>query len=177
MDHWKWKTTEKNSFIFCPYCEQVFLVDDEKKEQVITKNININNVVTKRYIDDTKISKETLEAKKGIAESIIAAILVIFMLLLLGAMAFFENVEEKKAIDSGLISAGYYEDFQDENYEVVVSQFESMGFENIETIDLDDAGWFKNKKDTVKMVSIGGKTNFSSSDYFSKTAQVIISYH
>ena len=52
-----------------------------------------------------------------------------------------------------------------------------MGFENIETIDLDDAGWFKNKKDTVKMVSIGGKTNFSSSDYFSKTDQVIISYH
>lgn len=76
----------------------------------------------------------------------------------------------------GKISVGYHSDYEKENYQFVITQFEDMGFTNIETIDLDDAG-FRKKEDTVATVSIGGITDFSDDDYFDLSDRVVITYH
>ena len=56
-------------------------------------------------------------------------------------------------------------------------QFEELGFDNIVTIDLDDAGLFWNKDGTVESVSTAGNSSFESIHYFYPTDKVIISYH
>lgn len=46
------------------------------------------------------------------------------------------NMNEKKAVSEGKISAGYYRDLIGEDYKTVEAHFESAGFTNIELIDL-----------------------------------------
>ena len=69
------------------------------------------------------------------------------------------------------------EDYIDEKYEAVVEQFEALGFTNITTIDLDDAGLAFWKAGKVKSISIGGDTSIVSDEYFDKNDPVIITYH
>lgn len=77
----------------------------------------------------------------------------------------------------GLISPGQAEDYKDQNYNMVKTQFEDMGFKNIELIELDDEEIFSNKVDTVSLVSIKGNVSFGKDDYFSANDRVVISYH
>ena len=69
----------------------------------------------------------------------------------------------------GKINAGYYKDLIGKDYETVEAHFEAAGFTNIELIDLDDSGlafWNEGKVDTI---SVGGDTDFESSDWFFQT--------
>lgn len=72
---------------------------------------------------------------------------------------------------------GSSRDYINKNYKEVVAKFESMGFTNIELVDLDDAGVLTGEVDTVKSVSIGGDDSFTDFDYFSKDEKVTIVYH
>ena len=62
-------------------------------------------------------------------------------------------------------------------YQGIIEQLEESGFVNIKTIDMDDAGLFTNKSDTIESVTIDGDSSFSSSDYFDPNSKIIISYH
>lgn len=64
-----------------------------------------------------------------------------------------------------------------EDYKVVVAHFEAAGFTNIELIDLDDSGIAFWKSEKVEMISIGGNTDFETTDWFSPDTKVVISYH
>ncbi|MDR3542712.1 MAG: hypothetical protein P4L69_17380 [Desulfosporosinus sp.] len=69
-------------------------------------------------------------------------------------------------------------EFKGKNYESVVTQLQKISFTNIKTEALDDLVTGLLKKDgEVEHVSINGNTNFSSNSYFSKDAQIIITYH
>lgn len=59
----------------------------------------------------------------------------------------------------------------------MVAHFKSAGFENIEVIDLKDAGIVFWKNDKVEQISVDGNTSFDSTDYFSKDSKVVISHH
>ena len=176
----KMEINNKNNQIFCPYCGQSFLLDDEKKEEVVTKNININKTITNRTIDDAKIIREKSKAQERANDDKFMnffTIISIVFILIFGFITLANNAKtEQKKIESGMISVGSISDFEGEHYEFVVAQFKSMGFENIETIDLNDSNIF-NKENTVETVSIGGDSSFTSYDYFSKADQIIISYH
>ena len=111
---------------------------------------------------DTKIG---LIAGLGIPLAIIFAVILYF------------SISGGVAKQQGKISAGNCSDYVDKNYEVVVMQFEELGFDNIVTIDLDDAGLFWNEDGTVESVSIAGNSSFESIHYFHPTDKVIISYH
>ena len=76
-----------------------------------------------------------------------------------------------------MVCIGNNSDYIGKNYKAVVSQFESMGFESIVTIDLHDQGLFRNKADTVESVSVNGDSHFGVNDRFDKKDKVIISYH
>ena len=172
--------TEK---VFCPYCGQQFYIDHEKKEFTFNKNVNKNINIkkqieyTNRTIDDADVIRAKAEAhdkKYGMLNAFVPLFLV--MLICFGMLAGLE-IKKRSAERNGLISVGSSDDYVGEKYEAVVEQFEALGFTNITTVDLDDAGLAFWKADTVKSVSIGGDTSISSDEYFDKTEPVIISYH
>lgn len=65
-----------------------------------------------------------------------------------------------------------------ENYQTVISEFETIGFTAIKTAILDDlvTGWLT-KDGSVEKVEINGKTEFSANTSFPKDAQIVITYH
>ena len=86
--------------------------------------------------------------------------------------------KKQKALEAGLVQVGQSSsDMQGKKYQAIAEQLEYAGFVNIKFVDLDDAGLFINKEETVDSVTIGGDSSFSSSDFFDPNAVVIISYH
>lgn len=179
---------ENKEYIFCPYCGQKFFLDNEKKEYTVNQNINIkkdininkNVTSTNRYIDDAEVEK----VRASLTKEKMNIFAYIFLMLFMAAMSVFcfwmadsgERATEK-AKKSGLISAGDSDDYEGENYELVVEQLETLGFENISVVDLDDAGIALWKSEKVESVSVGGDTSFSSDDYFEPDETVIVKYH
>lgn len=169
---------EEREYVFCAYCGQKFFVDNEKKEYTFNQNVNVTHI--NRIIDEAKIAKIKSEAKEqqnawyGL---IGAAIFWIILVIMINISSAKDDREKEKAIAQGKISAGYYMDYEGEDYEAVVKKFKALGFENIEVIDLKDSGiaLWKNKK--VESVSINGDSSFGNSDYFEPNAKVVISYH
>lgn len=168
--------------IFCPYCGQKFLIDDGKIEYTIKKNIYINKTITNtnKNIDDAEIIKaltEVKEKRNGWIAMILCCVFIIVCFGLLFYMDYIEKEEIQQAVEAGKISAGYYGDYTEQNYEAVVKQLKILGFHNISTIDLDDAGFMIWKCNKVESVSIGGNASFQTDDYFYKDENVIITYH
>ncbi len=171
--------------IFCPFCGSQFAVDDGEK--VITKNINIRKDINihKRYTNDAAIEKELRKDRANERQHVerkwdlLIGVLLIFMAFSAPfAMSWMFERQEQKSIDAGMIKVGQSsDDMKGKKFPTVKAQLESVGFTNITTVDLDDAGWFINQEDTIESVSIGGDTSFSSDDYFNPGAKVIISYH
>lgn len=64
------------------------------------------------------------------------------------------------------------------DYNEVKNKFSNNGFTNIKCVKMEDliTGWLT-KDGEVEDVSIGGKTNFSTSDWFSPNVEVVIRYH
>lgn len=176
------KINDENNSIFCPYCGQKFFVDTGKKERTVNKNISINKNVnyTRRNIDEADVIRAKTEAKEKKNGWIFMIVCFFILVLDIGFMFFMAHLEEKEAtqaIADGKLQPGTYSDYEDKNYEAVVEQFELMGFTNVSSVDLDDAGIAVWKSGKVESVSIGGKFNFSSSDYFDPNDPVIVSYH
>jgi FtsZ-interacting cell division protein YlmF len=69
-------------------------------------------------------------------------------------------------------------DYKDANYKDIVAKFESAGFNNVQTVALDDLvlGWF-NKDGEVKEVSVDGYTAFSTDSRYPADVEIIVSYH
>ena len=169
-------------YIFCPYCGQKFFVDDGKKEYTINKNININKNIThtKRTYDEAEVIRaKTEDREKKNSWWLIIGLVIFFIadIAVLFGLDYADERAEQKAINTGIITAGSNDDYEDENYEVVVEQLETLGFTNITTVDLDDSGITFWKADKVDSVSIGGDTDFYSGDYFEPDVTIIVKYH
>jgi hypothetical protein len=104
---------------------------------------------------------------------ILACILFLIPICVLIGMEINKTVAEHQ----GKISAGYYGDLVGQDYQFVEAHFRSAGFTNIELIDLNDSGIAFWNDQKVAQISIGGVTNFDSSDYFDPDTPVVISYH
>lgn len=135
----------------CPNCEGTLNIDIKDQKQIFCPYCG-----QKFIVDDGK-KEYTINKNINISKNV---------------------THTRRTIDeAGLISAGSYEDYEGENYEAVIEQLETLGFENITTVDLNDAGiaiWKTNKVDSI---SIGGDTTFYSSDYFEPDVTIIIKYH
>ena len=179
---------DDNEYIFCPYCGEKFLVEDGKKEYTFTQNVNIKKDIninknishTQRNIDEAEVIRAKTESREKKFSWLGVAALGLIWVLCIGSlffMGFAEDRAEQKAIDSGKISAGSYEDYEGEHYEAVVEQLKALGFENISCVDLDDSGVMFWKSEKVESVSIAGDTTFSKGDYFFPDESVIVKYH
>lgn len=166
--------------IFCPYCGNQILFDDDI---TITHNININT----RHTEDAEVEKERRIDRQNEREHkefvwvMTGLMLLLFVLFgMLFMMGYEDDKADKKAIEEGKIQIGISSyDIEEKKlkYQGVVSQLEATGFSNITTIDLDDAGIFTKKADTIDSISVDGDTSFSSDDYYFPDAKIIISYH
>lgn len=183
--HLNMELTKESNYIFCPYCGQQFHIDNGKREYTVNKNININKNInhTKRKIDETEIEKAKASAKEMKNASILIAFLFTLMIGCFGISVLFGELENRKAEraiqeaeQQGKLKIGAPSDFKGQNYEAVIAQLKALGFDNIETIDLDDAGLFT-KDGSVASISINGDSNFTKEDYFFTTYKIIITYH
>lgn len=166
-------------FVYCPYCGSQIEVISNKKESVKTKNININKNInihkTNRNIDDAEIINAKMSFWKDALLLMLLALMMIVPLIMLHLSEKDNAKKAEVAKSEGKISAGWHGDYEEQNYESVVKQFEAMGFTNIETIDAKDWNILKNNK--VQSISVGGNSSFSSSDYFDPDVKVIITYY
>lgn len=171
------KISNETSSVFCQYCGQHFSIDDGKREYTINKNVNINKNIHTRYTDDAEVIRAKNETPDIKVFLIFIAIMIGLMFFITDGFGLFSAMKANKAEEEGKISAGYHDDYEDEDYKAVVEQFEIMGFTNIETVDLNDAGIRIWKNGKVESVSVDGDTSFNSDDYFYPTDTVIITYH
>lgn len=166
--------------IFCPYCGSQIVFGDDI---TITHNININT----RHTEDAEIERERrIDRQNEREHKEFAGVmlgLMLFLILCFGLLVFLtfkEDADDKKAIAEGKIQIGIssYDIEKDKpKYQGVVSQLEASGFSNITVIDLDDAGIFTKKADTIDSISVDGDTSFSSDHYYDPEVKIIISYH
>lgn len=169
----------KEKQAFCPFCGCNISVDIENHETTITKNINISKNInhTKRIINDADVIRAKHESTKDSRD--LKTTLSIFGMLILIPVIIFSCFFLNKTIaqQEGKINAGYSKDLIGKNYKTVEAHFESAGFTNIELIDLNDSGIAFWNDEKVTLISIGGKTDFESIDWFQPDTKVIISYH
>lgn len=169
----------------CLSCGCVFAVDDGKLEYTYNKNVYIRKETshTERYIEDADVIRARTEEKEKKRAWIGSWLTWLILLLLFAVSMILLTVEgrnndkkERLAKASGMISAGYYQDYLEKDYKGVVAQFEAAGFTNIQTIDLHDAGIRFWDNGEVVSVSVDGDTQFSRSDYFPPDTKVVISH-
>lgn len=89
---------EKKDFIFCPYCGQKFMLDDEKKEYTINKNININKNVT--HTNQTYNEADVIREKTALTKEKMSWVFIIggfiFIFLIIGGVSLFGNLGVKQ---------------------------------------------------------------------------------
>lgn len=174
--------TNSNTF-FCPGCGSRLLINEY--DEVIP----IDNLRKNDRSDDIELLKQIQEIRerrwkhiKEIAPDVLPWILIGMVLLfsMIKLMTSRDDREKRiqEYIDAGMITVGISsDDAKGMKYTALVNQLEASGFTNIKTVDLDDAGWFKNKADTVESITIDGDTYFGSASYYDPSARIIISYH
>lgn len=155
--------------IFCPYCGQKFLIDDE------TKKVQID--INKKIVNEAKIIRETNKEKENKRDFIILATILLISILILVIIFGSEQVNKIVAEKEGKISAGSYSELIGKDYKSVEAHLEAAGFTNIELIDLHDSGIMFWNNGKVETISIGGSTSFGTTSYFDKDTKIIISYH
>jgi len=170
---------EDRTMCYCQYCGCKIILDDEKQETTINKNINVTKSIThtKRHINDADVIRAKSEATKDSRDfrQWLVSLLILFLIPIVLLTGLYLN--KSIAQSEGKISAGYYGDLVGKNYEPVEAHFEAAGFTDIELIDLNDAGirfWNDGK---VEIISVGGDSSFESTDWFLPDTKVVISYH
>ena len=64
-----------------------------------------------------------------------------------------------------------------QNYEEVVNWFTSAGFTNVSAKEYSKKAGFLNKKDSVALVTIAGKSEFTEVDQFASDSEIIVYYY
>ena len=121
---------KSRSSCFCSYCGCKIILDDEKQETTINKNIYITKNInqTNRYINDAEIERVKAADKKDKREYWFVGIwLGVAAFIILGMNLYFA-ITPKVAASHGKISAGYYKDLIGEDYQAVEAHFEASGF-------------------------------------------------
>ena len=155
--------------IFCSYCGQKFLIDDE------TKKININ--INKSIVDEAKIIREKNKEKEDKRNFVVLIIIFLISILTLAIIWGGLQINKIMAEKEGKTSAGSYIELIGKDYKSVAAHLKAAGFTNIELIDLNDSEIMFWNNGKVETISIGGNTSFDTTSYFNKDIKIIISYH
>ena len=112
---------------------------------------------------------------------LMSGIALLVILVLLGIMGIFENGDNKNAegqTSNTITVPAASDELKYNNYEDVLTQFESAGFTDIKTEAIEDLILGLLTKDgEVEKVSIDGEENFKAGSKFKYNAKIIVYYH
>lgn len=149
---------------------------DEKVEYLQTLEIEIDNAIQEKdydtalliankiYLDDNWSSAEIAawDAKREAYIEIITA----------------KKLEFDRNNPDNVFMPASSDSFEGKKYTEIVDQLKALGFTNITTqVAYEPATFLFRKDGTVEHVLIGGKTDFSSEDFFKKDTPIIIYYY
>ena len=89
-----------------------------------------------------------------------------------------EKIREKEINNpNNIFMPSSAKDFKGKNAAEVQEQLQVLGFTNIKLQKASDSAGLFNKADTIEHILIGGKTDFTTEDYFDKDSPIIIYYY
>lgn len=158
--------------------DKKFLDDEVKRSEYTYRTVDeprIKETEANADLAVQKIKENKFTIVALVALLVFTMIFVIIILFVTTLPTTLEKMNSIKLQEQGYISAGWYKDYLDQDYEFVEAQMEALGFTDIKTIDLDDADE-EHKENTVKIISVKGNTEFDDDDYFSPEDKVVIAY-
>ena len=173
---------------FCNYCGAMISITDDNSFTYTYRKIDEARI---READaDEKIRLKEIDAKaedeKGKNKIAIFIFLILFIMFLVSfLMLEFDTYMEKKqkyeediAHQSMISVVSSYKDYVGENYDMVIQQFEDLGFTDIEAYGENDLSFdiFK-KNNTVDKISINGDSKFDDNQWYDPDAKIRIYYH
>ena len=179
---------------YCDHCGYKILIDDDArriaklKEKEIEENNNRDIKIKEeelKHESDLYEKKLAYEERKEVRESkeskifFIGFIVFFFamMLILLGI----NYMEEQDKVGKIEVPSSAYE-YSKVNYMVAATEFNELGFTNIQLTPLNDLNStlidkLLSKDGKIDRISIGGDTEFSEGAYFNPDDLVVITYH
>lgn len=164
-------------FIFLPFnmLNSDEVKHDEKVAYLQTREIEIDNAIIENdydtalikanriYLDDGWSTEETnaWDAKREAYIEIINT----------------KKIEFDRNNPDNIFIPTSSDSFNGKNYVVVVDQLKALGFTNISTQVAYEPATFFHKDGTVEHILIGGKTEFTTEDFFKKDTPIIIYYY
>ncbi len=186
----------RSQIVYCPYCGNKMVFDDEVKRYEYTHNINIKKET--HVFDETKISqslaekaKYEAEAEKSKTDVHIFKFLAIFFAMWFiwfgcmlandegyfdGIIPSFLSSFDKHATIAVPFSSSELKN-STSNYTYYVNELNNAGFTNIKTHENPDIVWGFTKEGTIDTISINGHTSFKIGNKFRPDADIIVSYH
>ena len=148
---------------------------NDKVEYLQTLEIKVDNAVKEKdfdtallnaykiYLDDGWSSEETVawDAKREAYIEIITA----------------KKLEFDRNNPDNVFMPASSDSFEGRKYTEIVDQLRALGFANITTQFASEPATFFHKDGTVEHILIGGKTDFTSEDFFTKKTPIIIYYY
>ena len=183
--------SEDRTNFFCQYCGTKLHLDDESKTIHINHRIDHKIEQTVRNVDEAAVREADAKALKQIVNDrnnkrtfIGCLVVLLIAVLFYGGLwistdlsLFMHKQEISNKQEAGLITPGDYQNYEKDTYQEAKAKLEALGFTNITLVDLDDAFLFVRKADTIKSLSINGKTKFNSNDYYEPEVPIVITFH
>ena len=119
--------------------------------------------------------EQDAKRRQILIKAVIAFIVVMFVIILVVVIN--SKISNSTKISQGYIYVDNPDKFVGNHYQKVVKQLEAMGFENVETDDLNDAGIYSNNPDEVDNVTFNGIEAGESGGYHHKSDAVVVHYH
>ena len=101
------------------------------------------------------------------------------LLLVLMTGILLTGCEDKAPVDDGKINPPFdYDEYDNQNYQDVIKDFEDAGFVNIKEEALGDliTGWLTDEGE-IEEITIDGEKEFSTVDEYLPDVEVVVSYH
>ena len=178
--HANLKVDGEHGKVFCQYCGTPIYIDDEVNRTEHTfrtvDEAKISQIMANHDLEIRKLEKKEKDDKSFWKHwSIIMIVLLVFLLICCVAEDW-DKVSYYVKEKQGYIKVENPKDYKGESYKTVITKLETLGFTDITTIDLDDAGLFK-KADDVVDITINGVADFKKGDLFKSSDKIIITYH
>lgn len=129
-------------------------------------------------VEIIKVSDADLEKKKKFIKFGIIGGVAFFLVLLLGTVLS-EALTSNSSLASNEISVPITSsELTSQNYKTVVQQLKDAGFTNIKTTKIEDliTGWIT-EDGSIEKVTIDGKEDFESGEFFPNDVRINIAYH
>lgn len=192
-------------FSFCQYCGTKVILHNENEhiyrtiDEAGIKQAETDRLVKMRQLD---MEEKSNSSRKIMIIAWIAAMVILITLGIIGysidntgmefcmllsilvgmwGLAFLVKGKNKKTTVVGeneAVISSAMASYSEKNYNSVELLYKGAGFVNVTTVPLKDLNVFTRKRNgQVEMVTINGNSDFDEGDVFSKSANIVITYH